>query len=190
MLHHLKYLKIIPILISVGIVGCASTVNQTPISTLKTSAQKISMAMPAPNLVNNDNVTISWNILCNATILNSSNLIDWVAIDTTGTNLSKDFPKIGDAGFFRLWVTNESVKLTWDRSIDPIVSGYNVYYGSSSGAYTNVTDAGNNIIITLNGLNINQMYYFAATTYAESGMESPFSDEVIYSPPAPILTIR
>ncbi len=80
-------------------------------------------------------------------------------------------------------LATESVTLAWDTSTDPIVAGYNVYYGGASGAYTNEICAGNATNATISGLVEGTTYYFAATTYAASGMESPFSSEVSYLVP-------
>jgi hypothetical protein len=71
-----------------------------------------------------------------------------------------------------------SVKLAWNASANPIVAGYNVHYGGACGTYTNVICAGHATNITISGLVQGATYYFAATTYAASGMESPFSSEV------------
>ncbi len=82
-----------------------------------------------------------------------------------------------------------SVTLAWDASTDPTVAGYNIYYGGASGAYTNEICAGNATNATISGLVEGTTYYFAATTYAASGLESPFSSEVSYSVPvnAPVV---
>ena len=77
----------------------------------------------------------------------------------------------------------QSVTLAWNRSSDPIVAGYNIYYGGASGIYTNEICAGNATNTTISGLVEGTTYYFAATTYASSGMESPFSSEVSYLVP-------
>ncbi len=71
-----------------------------------------------------------------------------------------------------------SVTLAWNASTDPSVAGYNVYYGGASGAYTNEISVGNATNETISGLIEGITYYFAATTYTASGMESPFSGEV------------
>jgi hypothetical protein len=71
-----------------------------------------------------------------------------------------------------------SVTLAWNASTNPIVTGYKVYYGGACGAYTNEICAGNATNITISNLVPGATYYFAATTYAASGMESPFSGEV------------
>ena len=82
-----------------------------------------------------------------------------------------------------------SVTLAWNASTDPSVVGYNVYYGGASGAYTNEICAGNATNATISGLVQGTTYYFAATTYTSSGMESLFSSEVSYLVPlnAPIV---
>ena len=71
-----------------------------------------------------------------------------------------------------------SVTLAWNASTNPNVAGYNVYYGGASGAYTNKICAGNATNATISGLVQGATYYFAATTYVASGIESPFSSEV------------
>ena len=76
-----------------------------------------------------------------------------------------------------------SVTLAWDPSTDPTVTGYNVYYGGASGTYTNEICAGNATNVTISDLVQGATYYFAATTFAASGMESPFSSEVSYLVP-------
>jgi hypothetical protein len=55
--------------------------------------------------------------------------------------------------------------------------GYNVYYGGDCGVYTNIIQAGNATNATISGLTVGTTYYFAATSYTASGMESPFSSE-------------
>src|SRR5208283_3115362 len=65
-----------------------------------------------------------------------------------------------------------SVTLAWNASTDPSVAGYNIYYGGTSGNYTNEICAGNATNATISGLVQGTTYYFAATSYASSGMES------------------
>ncbi len=76
------------------------------------------------------------------------------------------------------------VTLAWNRSPDPTVTGYNIYYGGASRAYTNKISAGNNTSVTVPGLIEGKTYYFAATTYSVSGTESGFSGELAYLVPA------
>ena len=65
------------------------------------------------------------------------------------------------------------------------LAGYTVYWGTTSGDYTDQTDVGNveQFLSTLpnNGLT----YYFAVTAYDTSGNESRFSEEVSRTMPAP-----
>ncbi|MGA2787467.1 MAG: Ig-like domain-containing protein [Verrucomicrobiota bacterium] len=77
-----------------------------------------------------------------------------------------------------------SVTLAWNACTDPCVAGYNVYYGGTSGTYTNEICAVNTTNVTVSGLAQGTTYYFAATTYSASGMESPFSGEVSYLVPS------
>ena len=72
------------------------------------------------------------------------------------------------------------IVLGWHASSDPIVAGYNVYYGGAPGTYTNVVNAGNATMVLVSNLVYGVTYYFAATTYSASGVESPFSKEIHY----------
>jgi hypothetical protein len=76
-----------------------------------------------------------------------------------------------------------NVTLAWDPSDDPTVSGYNLYYGSASGTYTNVVVAGTAITATVSNLMRGATYYFAATTFTEAGLESDYSIEISYAVP-------
>jgi hypothetical protein len=77
----------------------------------------------------------------------------------------------------------QGITLAWNRSADPIVAGYNIYYGGASGAYTNVINAGQATNATLSGLIPGITHYLAATTYSAAGLESPFSSEITYTIP-------
>ena len=68
------------------------------------------------------------------------------------------------------------IKLAWDARPEP-VSGYRVYYGLSSGNYTENIDVGKATTYTLTGLQDGQTYYIAATAYNDLG-ESDYSNEV------------
>jgi len=78
-----------------------------------------------------------------------------------------------------------SVSLAWSPSSDSNVAGYNIYFGGTSGAYTNMVTVGNATNATVSGLIVGSTYYFAATTYSAAGVESPFSSEIAYLVPAP-----
>jgi hypothetical protein len=77
----------------------------------------------------------------------------------------------------------QSVTLSWNRSTNSTVVGYNVYYGEASGACTNAISAGIATNATISGLVQGTTYYFAATAYASSGLESPLSGRVLYTMP-------
>ena len=76
-----------------------------------------------------------------------------------------------------------SVTLAWDASQEEDIAGYRVYYGTTSGHYTNMTDAGMNTSGTISNLVPGQTYYFAATAYDTAGSESGFSQEIPYTVP-------
>ena len=62
------------------------------------------------------------------------------------------------------------------------IAGYNVYYGLSTGQYTNSLDAGNNLSCTLPNLS-NSTYYLAAGDYDSNHNESgTLSNELVIQP--------
>lgn len=77
---------------------------------------------------------------------------------------------------------SNKVSLAWDPGevspgvIDPTVTGYNVYYGTSSGNYL-VPVSSTTTTVTLTGLGLGP-YYFAVKSFNASGIESGFSNEV------------
>jgi hypothetical protein len=76
------------------------------------------------------------------------------------------------------------VTLAWNASTDPIVAGYNVYYGGARGTYTNKVNVGAATSVTISNLTPAVTYYFAATTYSSAGVESVMSAELAYQMPA------
>jgi len=68
------------------------------------------------------------------------------------------------------------------------VAGYNVYYGGASRIYTNVVDIGNSTHAMITGLLEGQPYFFAVTAYTVDGLESDYSEEIVYLVPG-LLTI-
>jgi len=61
------------------------------------------------------------------------------------------------------------------------LAGYKVYYGTASHQYSSYRDAGNVLTYNLTGLSSGTTYYIAATSYDTSGVESDYSNEVVYT---------
>ena len=68
--------------------------------------------------------------------------------------------------------------LKWDISDESELSGYNVYYGKTSGQYTRRRTVGLTNRYRVEGLNNGETYYFAITAYDQLNRESDYSDEV------------
>lgn len=74
----------------------------------------------------------------------------------------------------------QSVTLAWNPVTNAALAGYNVYYGSKSGTYTNVVSVANVTNATVTGLLEGGTYYFAVTALSTAGLESAYSQEVSY----------
>lgn len=57
------------------------------------------------------------------------------------------------------------------------LAGYKLYYGTTTGDYTQSVDVGSMTTYTVTGLTDGETYYFAATSYDTSGNESGYSNE-------------
>jgi VCBS repeat-containing protein len=77
----------------------------------------------------------------------------------------------------------QTVTLAWDPSPDADVIAYNVYYGTQSASYTNKVTVANVTTATVSNLVEGATYYFAATAYNTSDLESEPSNEVSYTVP-------
>lgn len=75
------------------------------------------------------------------------------------------------------------VTLTWAPNTEADLAGYKLYYGTVSGNYDTVVNAGNQAYYTLSGLVSGQVYYISVTSYDLSGNESANSNEVLYTVP-------
>jgi hypothetical protein len=66
---------------------------------------------------------------------------------------------------------------------DCIIEGYNVYYGTTPGQYTQVVDVGNLTSCDLDLLDLvpTQTYYFAVGAYSTADQEGPLSAPVSYT---------
>jgi hypothetical protein len=76
---------------------------------------------------------------------------------------------------------NARVTLGWNPSSGNI-AGYRLYHGTSPGNYTALTDVGLAVQATVSNLTYGVTYYFAMTSYDIIGLESPFSNEINYTP--------
>ena len=89
------------------------------------------------------------------------------------------------------WLTPSNptpqIELLWNPSPDADVVGYNVYYGSAgSRMYTNRVSLANVTSVRLTeGFTRGESYYFAATAVASDGLESNFSNELVWRPKLP-----
>lgn len=81
-----------------------------------------------------------------------------------------------------------SVALDWTASTSTNAAGYDVYFGTTSGNYTNKVNVGNTTSVTISNLVPGVTYYFAATAYDANGNESTFSGEISYIVPG-VLTM-
>ena len=82
-----------------------------------------------------------------------------------------------------------AVTVAWNASADTAVAGYRLYEGVSSRTYTNSVDVGNATSFTITGLAGGTTYYFAVTAYDAQGLESDFSDEVVYTVPFVLVSL-
>ncbi len=85
------------------------------------------------------------------------------------------------------YVYGGSISLQWLPVDEPDLDGYKLYYGKSSGNYTDVKDVGNVTTYTLENLSECTRYYIVVTAYDTSGNESDRSNEVA-GLPKPIIT--
>jgi hypothetical protein len=81
----------------------------------------------------------------------------------------------------------ERIKISWNKSINPEIVGYKVYFGEKPGQYISTgspIDAGKENFVFIEGLESNKRYYFAVTSYKSlnSGLESIFSNEISINP--------
>ena len=82
----------------------------------------------------------------------------------------------------------QSVTLAWDASPSPEVTAYRIYFGTNTGNYAFVTNAG--LVLTQTVLLPHSCrWFFAATAVDANGLESDFSNEVQWEarPVAPVV---
>jgi hypothetical protein len=82
------------------------------------------------------------------------------------------------------------LSLTWDATANasdgtPVadVAGYRLYYGTTSGLYSNLIPAGPLLTATATNLQAGITYYFAVAAYNTAGVESSLSTELTWTAP-------
>jgi len=75
------------------------------------------------------------------------------------------------------------ITLVWDPNTEPDLEGYKCYYGLNSGDYAQTVVVGTQPVCTVTDLKPGETYYFAVTAYNTVGLESDYSEEVIYIVP-------
>lgn len=73
--------------------------------------------------------------------------------------------------------TDVSVTMAWDANPEPDVIGYRLYYGTVSGTYPNILDAGSSTTLTIAPI-APGTYYMIVTAYNTAGLESLPSAEL------------
>jgi len=80
-----------------------------------------------------------------------------------------------------------TIKLDWQPpDTPPSVQGYRAHWGTSTGHYVETTEVGTTTTATLGGFAYDTTYYLAVTAFNSAG-ESPYSNEVTVSAPAPVM---
>jgi len=82
---------------------------------------------------------------------------------------------------FPVDIYGAEITLAWDTNTEPDLAGYNIYYGTASGDYSESIDVGDVTEVTLTGFDDGGTYYFAATAYDEDDNESAYSEELIHT---------
>lgn len=102
------------------------------------------------------------------------------SISTTQDTLAPDEPAgLGVTALSA--ITGTSASLRWNANSETDLSHYNVYYGTTSGNYNTVVEAGKNetTSFTITGLTESVRYYFVVTAVDETENESDLSEEII-----------
>jgi hypothetical protein len=76
------------------------------------------------------------------------------------------------------WAAAGEVTLAWDPNSETDLAGYRIHWGTATGTYTQHVDVGNVVQYTVKNLTLGTTYFFAATAYNASGLESGYSNEI------------
>jgi hypothetical protein len=75
------------------------------------------------------------------------------------------------------------VSFTWKANAEPDLAGYKLYIGNQSRIYSSSVNVGLTTTFRLAGLVPGTTYFFALTAYNTNGIESLFSNELMYQAP-------
>lgn len=78
-------------------------------------------------------------------------------------------------------LSSVTTEIAWYPSSDPNVTGYNIYYGTNSHAYTQMTAAGDVTNVTIGNLLPDATYYFSVKSHNAAGTEGSFSSETLFA---------
>jgi hypothetical protein len=82
------------------------------------------------------------------------------------------YPSVGDLG---------RARFSWEAVANQSVTGYKVYWGTSSGVYNHTVDAGNMTSVIIGDFSEGVQYFSAITAYSATGEESNFSTELSFT---------
>jgi len=77
-------------------------------------------------------------------------------------------------------VSRPQVTLAWDPVPDPALDGYRLYWGPATHFYTNALTVGNVTNVSFTNLALGT-YFFAVKDFDTNGLESAFSNEVVWT---------
>ena len=158
----------------------------TPTNAVRT-ANSMTMAVVVPQPTVRTNLQLTWNYGTNhswmAQIFYAVDLNAPFSLlcGVVGTNFSTTISN-AQCGFFKV-APIACVQLEWIASSSTNVTNYRIYWGVSSGNYSNQLEVGNVTNAIVPGLVYGATYYFAATAIDVLGLESGFSNETTWTTP-------
>jgi hypothetical protein len=79
------------------------------------------------------------------------------------------------------WTSAESVTLAWDPNAESDLAGYRLYYGTTTRSYDHTVEVIGDTRASVSDLEPGITYYFAVTAHNTAGLESDYSNEVLYT---------
>jgi hypothetical protein len=138
----------------------------------------VTKTIDVTNRVNATNIILKTVDLTN--IVNTTNVVSRIVTTTNKVSvLSTNWVTVWTTNSQKLYVTNSAnqvLMVSWKAY--PNVAGYKLYYGTNSGTYKTVINAGNNTSVIVTNLISGMETYFVGTTYDKFGNESMYSPEV------------